>query len=401
MTDFRASNVVVGIRSYRGAAIAALILVPLAMWALGEALDLDQLRFLSGPFVLIAAVSLMFGAAFLTPTFLAYERRGAIIANREGIFFAGSCLVARDAIRNVSVEVRTDGTAALHLFGPRSHRFVLSPAAAHGVVEALELDPRQRVATFAVHDDPLRSRRRRIAMRALVILGGFVLAGLVALVARNHELRLLLIAPLLFAYAFALPRLRRWTDVTLGADGIMLRHRGRLRSVALSEIAEQKRADNVVHVVLRDRQVVPLHFGALNDEKATAQREAFVSGLQHALARQGDAHDASEALLARGGRDVATWRSDVAGLAKDPAGFRSAAAVPPETLWRIAENVTADPSARAGAVAALQGRGEERERLRALAERTAQRDLRAALDAAADGATADEVLDAYDRNARS
>jgi len=42
-----------------------------------------------------------------------------------------------------------------------------------------------------------------------------------------------------------------------------------------------------------------------------------------------------------------------------------------------------------------------RQRLQELAERTAQRDLRAALEAAAEGAEADEIIAAYDRASRT
>lgn len=75
------------------------------------------------------------------------------------------------------------------------------------------------------------------------------------------------------------------------------------------------------------------------------------------------------------------------------------ATVQPDTLWRIAEGVNADPTARVGALVALHARldDETRSRLLDLATRTAQRDLRAALEAAAAGADPDDILAAYER----
>jgi hypothetical protein len=75
------------------------------------------------------------------------------------------------------------------------------------------------------------------------------------------------------------------------------------------------------------------------------------------------------------------------------------ATVPADTLWRIAEGTVAEPTARVGALVALRERldDEARIRLHDLASRTAQRDLRAALDAAASGADAEEIIAAYER----
>ena len=72
--------------------------------------------------------------------------------------------------------------------------------------------------------------------------------------------------------------------------------------------------------------------------------------------------------------------------------------MPEETLWRIAEAAAAEPTARLGALVAFRARldDDSRQRLHDLAERTAQRDLRAALEAAAEGAEADAIIAAYD-----
>jgi hypothetical protein len=73
--------------------------------------------------------------------------------------------------------------------------------------------------------------------------------------------------------------------------------------------------------------------------------------------------------------------------------------MPPDTHWRIAEGTVAEPTARVGALVALPAQLDDDARLRLqdLASHTAQRDLRAALEAAASGAEADEIIAAYER----
>jgi hypothetical protein len=124
--------------------------------------------------------------------------------------------------------------------------------------------------------------------------------------------------------------------------------------------------------------------------------------MRQTLARRGSSHDPSEAVLARGARAGAEWSRHLQTLLRADEGYR-VAAMPEETLWRIAEGTAAEPSARVGALVALRARLDEgaRARLQGLAERTAQRDLRAALEAAAEGAEADEIIAAYDRGSKT
>lgn len=400
MAEFRA-NVLLRDRSYRGHLLGALFVFPVV------ALLLDAVLGYTGSLEVLAALSMLaffFGAAHLPENFLRREARGPIVAKREGLFFRGECVAAREAIRNVALEGMAGGKTLVHVFTQSARkdlRFELPDGAdGHAFLEALELAPEHRVASFSVHADPLRTRTRQIVMRVLAMGGVLLPLAVVGLLARRAEAALLLAAPVLLAYGHLLSRLRRWTDVRLGADGITLRQRGKNRSIPLSAIRETKHADNVVHVIDSDGAIVPLHFGAANDEKATAQRIAFTSGLEHALERREGVRDVNEARLVRGDRDLEAWRAEITLLAHDAPGFRTAAAVPTETLWRIAEDVAAEPTARAGAIAALQARGMEEDapvRLRVIAEQSAQGDLRAAAEAAAEGASADEVLETYAR----
>jgi len=195
-----------------------------------------------------------------------------------------------------------------------------------------------------------------------------------------------------------LPRARVRTDIALAADGLTLRHRGRQRSIALSTIAELGVLGNTATLVLTSGEPLVLRFGADNDEKAALHHGAFVARLRQTLGRRHRPRDPGEALLTKGEQETNDWAKHLATLAREEEGYR-VATVQPDTLWRIAEGTSAEPTARVGALVALHARLDDdaRSRLKDLATRTAQRDLRAALEAAASGAEPEEILAAYER----
>jgi hypothetical protein len=215
---------------------------------------------------------------------------------------------------------------------------------------------------------------------------------------RRNEALLLALVPALLVYALLLPRARVRTDIALAADGLTLRHRGRQRSIALSTIAELGVSGSTATLLLTSGEPLVLRFGADNDEKASLQHGAFVARLRQALGRRHRPRDPGEALLTKGEQETSDWAKHLATLARAEEGYR-VATVQPDTLWRIAEGTSAEPSARVGALVALHARldDEARSRLQDLANRTAQSDLRAALEAAASGAEPDEILAAYER----
>jgi len=159
-------------------------------------------------------------------------------------------------------------------------------------------------------------------------------------------------------------------------------------------------AGSTATLLLANEEQLVLRFGPDVDATASLQHGAFVARLRRALARRASQRprDPGEALLARGERLPGEWAKHLATLARPSEGYR-VATVQPDTLWRIAEGVNADPTARVGALVALHARldDETRSRLLDLATRTAQRDLRAALEAAAAGADPDDILAAYER----
>lgn len=408
MAAFGASDVVVRGRSRRGMALVIGLLLPLAASAFAEATDHEPLMTMVGLLVAVEAIAFLFLPA-IAPNGIAFlngERRGALRADREGITFRGRVVLARAQIRNVAVQARTGGSQSVQVSAIRRkhdlHVDLQDEEKARALVAALDLDADRHVATFSVEEDPLRSRARWLAARAAILAGGLGVTLTVLGFARRNELLLLAVVPALLVYALLVPRARLSVDLALGADGITLRHRGRLRSIALSAIGELRSAKNTATLRLLDGEELVLRFGRDADEEAAVQHAAFALRMRQALVRRDRAHDPSEALLARGQRDGAVWSRELLALARPADGYR-VAALPEETLWRIAEGSTAEPTARVGALVALRSRFDDdaRERLQSLASRTAQRDLRAALEAAADGAEPDAIIAAYDRVSRS
>lgn len=407
MTAFGASNVLVRGASRRGLAFAIAAGVPAGLAGLCE-LTGSQLEDYVAILAAAEAIAFFFLPA-VAPNgigFINGEKRGPLRADREGIGFCGRQALSRAQIRNVAVEGFVGGAQVVHVSALRAkddlHIELPDDETARTLMSALELDPEKHVATFSVEEDPLRSRSRWFAARLLIALGGLAVAGAVLYFARRQELLLMALVPALLVYALLLPRARVRTDVALAADGLTLRHRGRVRSVALSAIAELRTDDSVATLVLTSGEQLVLRFGADADEKASLQYGAFVARMKRTLGRRHRVPEPNEAILTRGERDASDWARHLLSLAREDEGYR-VASVPPDTLWRIAEGMTREPTARVGALVALRARLDDdaRAKLKELASRTAQTDLRAALEAAATGAEPDEIIAAYDLASKS
>ncbi len=417
MAGFGATDVLVRGRSRRGLAFLVAVAVPLV---LGLGCKVTNNELYENYVALLAAAEAI--GFFLLPAitengfpFVTGERRGPMRADREGIAFRGRALLSRAQIKNVAVEGLPGGARVVHVSALRKkadvHVEVTDEEMARALIDALGLDADQHVASFSVHEDPLRTRAKQLAARGAVALGGAAITGGVLFFSwprQEAPLLLMALVPALLAYALVVPKMRLRTDVFLGADGLMLRHRGRARSIPLSAIVQVR---GVAHecgaspaealLVLEGGEELVLRFGAEPDALASAQHAAFVTRIRQLLSRRHRPRETGEALLRRGERDATEWTRHLSSLSAVEEGYR-VAAMPVETLWRIVESAVADPSARVGALVALRapcvGFDEEaRARLKALALRTAQRDLRAALEAAAAGADAAAIVAEYDR----
>jgi hypothetical protein len=404
MAAFGASDVLVRGRPRRGLALAVAAGTPALLGLLCEVTGNAYLE----DYVALLAAGEIIGLFFLPAIapdgigFVKGERRGPLRADREGIGFRGRPLLARAQIRNVAVEGLLGGAQIIHVSAVRAkndvHIEVADDEKGRALVAALDLDPDKHVATFSIEEDPLRGRARWLAARVVIAMGALAVGAVVLVLARRNELLLLALVPALLVYALLLPRARVRTDLELGADGITLRHRGRQRSIPLSTIGELRTEHNDATLVLLSGEQLVLRFGGDNDAKASIQHGAFVARMRQTLGRRHRARDPGEALLTRGDRDTSDWARDLLALTREAEGYR-VATMPPDTLWRIAEGTVAEPTARVGALVALRAQLDDDARLRLqdLASRTAQRDLRAALEAAASGAEADEIIAAYER----
>lgn len=404
MAAFGASDVLVRGRSRRGLALAVAAGTPVALTLLCELTGNEHLEDLVGLLAAGEAIGFFFlpAAAPNGIGFVRGERRGPVRADRDGIVFRGRSLLARAQIRHVAIEGMVGGRQIVHVSALRAkddvHIEVADDEKARALVLALDLDPDKHVATFAVEEDPLRGRARWLAARVLIAFGALLVGGAVMYVARRNEAFLLALVPALLVYALALPRARVRTDLALAADGLTLRHRGRQRSIALSTIADLELSANTATLVITSGERLVLRFGSDTDDAASLQHGAFVARLRQTLGRRHRPRDPGEALLAKGAQATLAWAQHLETIARPDEGYR-VATMQPDTLWRIAEGAQAEPSARVGALVALHARLDDdaRARLQDLASRTAQRDLRTALEAAAAGAEPDEILAAYER----
>ena len=299
MAAFGASEVLVAGRSRRGIALAVAVGAPALLVLICEATGNAHLEDL----VMLVAAAEAIGFFFLPAIapngigFVKGERRGPLRADRDGLHFHGRLLLARAQIRHVAVEGLLGGRQIVHVSAVRArddvHIGLTDEEKARALVVALDLDPDKHVATFSVEEDPLRGRLRWLAARLLIALGALLVAGGVLYLARREEALLLALVPALLAYALLLPRARVRVDISLAADGLTLRHRERLRSIALGTITEVTTAGSTATLLLANEEQLVLRFGPDVDATASLQHGAFVARLRRAIPARRCSHAAS------------------------------------------------------------------------------------------------------------
>jgi|GEM_PF-2944621 len=401
MRRFGESGVLVEGRSRKGLALAIAMAVPVAVGVVCGLLDVPGTEASVALLAAIEAIAFLMLPVVAPEGVLTGRRRGRLGADARGVELDGRMLLARDDVLNVTVEPLQSGERIVHLAArdPKKDIAVTLPAEdrVRAFVDVLDLDPQRHVATFFVDEDPLRTPLHRFAMRGLRVLAGVALCAGVVLLARRSELLLLALPIVLLAYLLVLPRLRVKSRVMLGADALSAKVGRRTRTIAVSSIGgvHAKGSDAIVR--MRDGSEIALCFGRAEDEKARLQRDGFAAKLRDVLVGVGE-HQASEALLLRDGRDRAAWLEHLRALSKTDAAYR-AASLPDDALWRVADAPSADPVARVGAVVALRVRVAPTElpRLKEIASRTARADVRAAFEAAAEGASDDVIVEAFER----
>lgn len=352
---------------------------------------------------LLLLVPLLLAAGIGGGVFTFYENpwtsdvEGEIEARGEGVFADGRLLAASGQIRAGFVipdpprgpRVRLQRRLRL----PVEIR-VRDEAEGRALLRALGLDATQRAATFSTPSraltDPTWSILLGIGFAALYLsIGGFgsALRGSVG----GVPLQL----PILIAYLGFMFLTR--TSVTVGADGVLRSWLGKkefwsygdIASVArfLDESMWRKHKWQGVELHLRSGRRVRLPITSRNGLQQS-QIDLIVERIREAMEshRQGEP-TADTALLARQARPVPDWIQSLRAIGSGAHVDHRTAPVAPERLFRIVEDPSLTPSARAGAAVALSASldQEGRARLAGVANATAAPKLRIALEAAAHG----------------
>jgi hypothetical protein len=257
----------------------------------------------------------------------------AITADLEGLR-SGALFVPRGKIKNAYLVEQPDGQCRLRLVGKRLVPLldVTLPTRARGteLLRALELDVLHRV----------------LESPALLLVPG--------------------------------NRLR--TTFLVGADGVVVQGHGigfipydKIASVAID-------SEGGVLRLRSGEEIRYIGFGLTPG----AITERIREGLE--AHRRADAPASAQALVARSGRPAKEWLSALRALAESKGDYRSMA-VPDDALWTLAEDHSAEPTARTGAAIVLRQRlGEPgRARIEATAAASAEPRIRIALEAAAKG----------------
>jgi len=190
------------------------------------------------------------------------------------------------------------------------------------------------------------------------------------------------------------PRLR--ADVVLGADGVVIRRGARERFIPLARTARVLETDAGAELVLAGGErlelaVVPPWLrpsrGAdLTPALAQRRRARLIALLRDRVARARRGAPETAALLARRGRPLPAWRAALRALIRDAAGYRSAT-LPRDHALEVVEDGLAPVELRIAAALALSpgAGGDAAPRLRVAIDGCASRDVRVALEQAAEG----------------
>lgn len=327
------------------------------------------------------------------------ERRGRVRADESGLWLDDTLIARRSTIRHGHV-LRRDGNAYVRL--GRMLRLVDIAVAdedeGQALLTAMRLDAARSVGQYPMSHGTYRS----VWLRVGLIVGLWVLSGAaVMFVARSAELFLATLAA--WAVVGSIWGVNQHVRVSVGADGVRVgRLLGRARFVPFSALQTAETDGRNVTLRLRDGTLIQMHHPAGKGWKPLLIRDRADEGrmLVERINAQIDNHarpGGDVRALARAGRDTRAWLREVTLASDEHASFR-APAVPPDELWRIAEDPAAASTARAGAALALRSRLDEdgRARLRVLADACAAPRLRVALQRAASTDELAELEDAFD-----
>lgn len=341
-----------------------------------------------------ATALLVVALSFIALTRGAPHPRGAtrrVSVDSRGLSVDGVLTVPKQSIQHATVKEETDGTWAVvvetrGLLVPPQIIRVKSARMAQSLADTIEQVSRASdVSTFEAL--PPWAHRIRwltvlltaspwIVFNVLRYLPGFMLFVVIALYG-------------VIALPLVIPQ-----RIAIGEDGVLLRWAGRRRFIAFGRIGAVQMTPLGVELFLLEGRTLEIRVTQRADAELP-RRRAILQRIEEGI----EAHRAlvpaeDEALLKRGERNRDEWMQEMSRLgAGDTLGYR-AMAIPRERLWAVAENPSADPSAREGAALALRARldEDERKRLASIAQKSASPRLRVAMDAVASHTIDDSKL---------
>ena len=302
-----------------------------------------------------------------------------VTADAGGLSIDGVTYMDRASIENAYCEEKPDdnGRYAVHLEGRFLGRgcaiYVDTEQEGRALLAALQHDPSASAAHFRALP-PWAKHIRWLAV--LLTASPWVLVNVLRFVP-PWGIGLLVALYGVILVPTVLPQ-----RVDVGHDGVFLRWLGNKRFISFSAIEIVTGSKLGVDLFLRGERHVEIRL-TQKDGGAEGQVNALLARIKEGVAAQAGLTRADEeAFLARTCRDLESWMRDMRALGAGEMGGYRAAAIPRERLWAVVENPAADPSAREGAALALSATldADDRARLAALAQKTAQPRLRVALD---------------------
>jgi len=344
-----------------------------------------------------------------------FASRGAATVHASGDVLTIEAVGTRIAIVRADVKnayLDSGDAAVAELSSGQSYRIETpSVLASAGIVEALGFAPTRLFRTRLLsHADRMHAVVRMGG--AVKLVAGVLVGVLAALFAVDHlrqglvrgSLVASLVALLCFAITVPLLAFFRRPEVTIGRDGILLRWMIRSRFIRFSEVKDVVREANGVRLQLHRGPSVelPLRFGGSmseHDAKRLAPQGLEISAVCDAIRRGMAAGGASArtrvhlADLDRKSRPLDTWKASIRAMAGSEGDFRSAP-LDPEELASVVEDPASPPDRRVAAAFAVSESGspEQRRRVRIAIGGCADADMKAALEAAAEGEIAVEPL---------
>ncbi len=302
-------------------------------------------------------------------------------ADAGGLYFNGELALSAPRVRGGWVEPHLAGLPTVHIRACRRADMALvvrSLDQARALLAALEVDPTRAPAHLWTLARPLGEPRAFGPTACL--LGLAVVLGAVLGQAAPLALALAAVALIVLFAGVAVP-----TRVMVGADGVLMRWLGTENFVPWSSVVAIEPFDGGVVLALAKGQWLTLRMPAAH-QRYHPEREAVVERMQvawRAHART-ETDEAAAGLVRREGNRTREWVRAMRTLMSTEQGYRQAA-LPPERLWRVVEDPSAEGTARIGAAVALAASLDDagRERLRAAAAACVEPRVRVALGATA------------------